>query len=640
MKLDFTKAIKPQYDAALQTSPHHLVLRKCQLASQSAPELVEAIKAIPATVSSLSWQKDSFTSGAALVEMFKALPATVTELELFKIDLDDMSPEDLLLVFAAIPTTVKTLRLMCNGIWRKSIWADLFQALHTEIRSLDLTGSGLIGLLSVAGLATIFNAFPTKLRSLNLTWNALSGKTPEEVATFLKAISARINTLSLNMNNLQSFSGTGMATIFQAIPSTVTALDLRLNELGRKTGAELALAFKGIPANVTSLDLSENDFQRMSAEETAMALQAIPDTVTSLSLMDITGHNDTEIAKIAQAISTKIKSLRLRAHIVNAVELSKLISVLPAELTSLDLSGNYLGHVSDLELANFFKAIPASVTSLNLGNTLLDRKTTEELTLAFKELGPNVTTLGLGGTAETGQALANILKALPSTVTSVYFDAGQFGNFGRVSIAQNFTDAFQGLPPHVTSLDLSNNYLDNIDLEELLAMLKAIPDTVRRVYLGPTDRPTLRNLEEQQRLREALLNKNFLLAGNSSDIQPSTIEALDSVTLEPLRNIILSYMAEEGDVLPKKSQPMLQPSFLIRFITHPATKIVSTILLMAGLLGLGFAAAGVLSIGLALASAVSTILGGSLLIAGFFATRKTEPVDAVAYVPGAQIPGI
>ena len=67
-------------------------------------------------------------------------------------------------------------------------------------------------------------------------------------------------------------------------------------------------------------------------------------------------------------------------------QLAQAFRVIPASVTTLDLSENYLDKKTGAELAEAFAAIPASVTTLDLSMNSLYKKTEAELAEAFQAI--------------------------------------------------------------------------------------------------------------------------------------------------------------------------------------------------------------------------------------------------------------
>ncbi|HAU1153028.1 TPA: hypothetical protein JBI12_13975 [Legionella pneumophila] len=155
---------------------------------------------------------------------------------------------------------------------------------------------------------------------------------------------------------------------------------------------------------------------------------------------------------------------------------------IPHGVTSLDLSLNELGSISNAELIQAFTTIPDSVISLDLGNNHLCDKSGAELAQLLAAIPTSVTSLKLycnylGN--NRGVELAQAFAAIPENVTSLDLSMNYFDLESSADLSQIFTS----IPPHVVSLNLSFNSLHEVPLEKL-ALLKDSLKHVQTVYLS------------------------------------------------------------------------------------------------------------------------------------------------------------
>ena len=235
--------------------------------------------------------------------------------------------------------------------------------------------------------------------------------------------------------------------------------------------------------------LQMSDLQNKTGTELAQAFASIPANVTSLDLSGNHLYNKTgaELALAFAAIPANVTSLDLswnRLDNKTAAELALAFAAIPANVTSLDLSGNQLDYKTGAELALAFAAIPANVTSLNLSYNHFGDKTSAELAVAA--IPVCVTSLDLSGNYlynKTSAELALTFAAIPANVTSLNLSRNDLGNKTGAELAL----AFAAIPANVTSLDLSNNKLGYKSGAELALAFAAIPANVTSLNLRGND---------------------------------------------------------------------------------------------------------------------------------------------------------
>jgi len=572
-----------------------------------------------------------------IIKALQALPPTVTELNLSDNDLFKKTDEELAAILAAIPATVRKVNLSDNQL--ETLSGGGFDLVFKRLKAftLDLSGNKLgqlpnktlaaaFGALGRVGelilhhtnlfeksgeeLAFIFKSLASKVSSVNLGGNSLGDKT----ASVLKTIHHAITELKLGSNKLGDNPISALNDAFKELAQAkkLSSLSLTYNLLQQKSCDDLCALFKLIPPTVTHLDLGNNDLAAFEAEELKKILLAIPDTVTELSLQDC------------------FKKIRNDDYFVTAFEGIK------TTLTSLDYSASQLGFNNGSKLKKLLAATPGTISKLNLGHNWLSRL--NDLTLVFKDIPSAVTNVNFIDNHFTiNSDFVSALHHLPTKLSTLNLSYNKISN-------EDLPD-FKTLPANITELDLSNCDLDLLPLDSLLLVLNSLPDTVRKIILGPNKRPSQRSAEDCQALRLAMADKPFFVEGIGEDPQAPLLETLAEELPAPvLQDLILSYLLQEGDSLPQRESPdsnedltpmpPIEASLLLRFICHPATKVVSALFLIAGLSGLIALAIGVASLGLAVASVASVVIGGGLLAASFFASRPLVEDSA----PGLTVP--
>ena len=110
-------------------------------------------------------------------------------------------------------------------------------------------------------------------------------------------------------------------------------------------------------------------------------------------------------------------------------ELKEAFSGIPAGVTTLDLSKNYLFQITGAGLKEAFSGIPAGVATLKLGNNRFGRKTNQEL--------------------------IEILQGIPKTVTDLDLSCNVFS----LKSKNELMELLHRLPPQIRTLRLDNNAL-------------------------------------------------------------------------------------------------------------------------------------------------------------------------------------
>ena len=231
-----------------------------------------------------------------------------------------------------------------------------------------------------------------------------------------------------------------------------------------QTYEQVERKFLQIPTGTTELWLDLNtDFHSKTRAELAALFSGIPASVTSLDLTNnYLGY-------------------------IPVAKLARVLSRIPTSVTSLRLDKNMLDNQAGVELKQIFSAIPASVTNLHIGNNLY-RKTAAELVEAFSGIGASVTNLDLSQNYLGSRPIAElkqIFSAIPASVTRLNLFLNNLGN----RVLEDWTgaelaEAFSDLPASVTNLILSGNHLVHQQMRAVLAkVLSGLPASVTQIYI-------------------------------------------------------------------------------------------------------------------------------------------------------------
>ncbi|HAT1886227.1 TPA: hypothetical protein I8Z41_001724 [Legionella pneumophila] len=226
-----------------------------------------------------------------------------------------------------------------------------------------------------------------------------------------------------------------------------------------------------------------------------------------------------EFISIPNGVTSLDLSLNELGNISNA-ELTQAFQYIPDSVISMDLANNHLCYKSGSELAQLLAAIPANVTSLNLSCNDLHKKSGAELAQAFAAIPASVTSLNLHCNYlgnNRGVELAQAFAATPKNVTSLDLSMNYFDLESSADLSQIFTS----IPPHVVSLNLSFNSLHEVPFKKLV-LLKDSLKHVQTVYLSFY---SVKEMSKEQRKALGSLFPNaqkiILVDDYDNEIQPS-----------------------------------------------------------------------------------------------------------------------
>jgi len=580
--------------------------RKLQLNfldGNSSDRKLEAVTKIPSHIATLDMKNEPFD--AKLLQLLKAIPAHITSLELPEIDSPysfkaALSQEEISAFLAAIPNHITSLYLGSLLDGTSSI--KTLSPLPAKLKYLNLASSN-VGFNTDS--ETFFESHPNELESIDFNCNSITAKA-------FKKLKASVHFLNMSSFHIDEKTAEACKEIVASLPASLIRLELTSNQLDNKGIDGLKSIFNELPKQLTTLELGSNNLHSLGTAGLIDVLKSIPKQVTKIDL-EHNGLDALDLAQLFQELPLNFQTLGLCYNDLGLLRCDVLINALkkiPDHVTTLDLSWSVLDCTKG-ELVNVIKAIPATVRSLKLGHNRFNSTTDYE----------------------------QLFKALPKNLTSLSLAGNDFHNCPAASLAT----AFKALPKGLVSLDLSNCNLDFLSIDDLITALDGIPDSLegglRELTIGKNDKdPQRYSLADLSKLRQYLSTKNFFINGIGSDIQASTISALDEHMPSVVRDLVLDYLAQDGDVVPGTSRPIVKPaqthpssqggapilqaSFLLQVLSHHALTALSAVLMLVGI--------GAILGGFVLAGAVSLTLGTGLLAAGFFARHRlaslAEPV--------------
>jgi hypothetical protein len=409
--------------------------------------------------------------------------------------------------FDQIDSRIDTLDLSSNKLEYKPIadLVNLLKAIPLTIRHLNLANNSLDRwIYTEEELREIYEAVPRHLLSLNLSGNRF----PNEDHLFT-ALPRNLVTLQLNACGLD---GQKLSSILPLLPETLTSLEVMKNPaiisgFGYIQGT---LACKELKLNLSHTVFTKGQSRSLQDDCTDF-LTALPKEITSLDFRGsgflkyldnelVLPKQLTELGLNISILASKqkmlqecrLKSIKLKLPDDNSKrnsehnseynsEHKERLKQIPKTVTTLDLSNNQLGNLETDELLSLLGSIPEHIRVISLDhNELFHGKTIPEADELFKKMHE-----ALPVHPEHGKPTVHLNKG------NGYSSVSQFGLFVTPSSklwrikfpADNRQASLQQIPKSVTTLDLSDNQLGELNNEELLTLLGHIPDHIRVVIL-------------------------------------------------------------------------------------------------------------------------------------------------------------
>ncbi|STX52425.1 leucine-rich repeat-containing protein [Legionella busanensis] len=165
--------------------------------------------------------------------------------------------------------------------WPQKVRAIMDIAPDKTVVDLDLDD---FGATSAADLAEIFAAIPSTVKTLDLNLNQTIKHSGDELAQAFTTIPCTINTLGLFFKGYCEGLGKDLSQALITLPSTICYLNLSHNNLGNEPVADILQVVKVLPVHLVSLNLSANNLQAKTTAELSAIIQAIPSTIKSIDL--------------------------------------------------------------------------------------------------------------------------------------------------------------------------------------------------------------------------------------------------------------------------------------------------------------------------------------------------------------------
>ena len=460
-------------------SVHVLDLSGNYLGEKSVDELVDALKELPPTVTELDLGLNGFESKteAERERILSAIPKTVISISLdnkgeFISRVDDANvrvqrrTDDKNELMVAENNQSLSFSSVLEDNLLEADFAMFLEHVRTSNISVDLSNNDL-GEKPSSELVELLNSMPLSALKIELCGNFLYKIPSHVLAAALKNIRAPVTSMDLSDNGLGRKDDANLAVIIEAMPSSTKALTLISNELSKQSHDKLAVAFGALSPNMVFLDLSNNGLEHKSDEEKALIFSKIPKTVTTIRLgaNNFYRKTDADLAEFADEglmldnASLAEVSLDGTLHNESFDEISRFLSA--EELKAL---ANELDEVASpkLKLTEYQAKIAQDRTSLDLSKMLLGFEASARVVEKFSNMGPTVALLNLSNNSLDNHNIDELLTIL------------------------------RHIPSSVTALDLSLNGLENKSPADFSRILLAIPSTVARIALDKKGRFILR----------------------------------------------------------------------------------------------------------------------------------------------------
>jgi len=307
--------------------------------------------------------------------------------------------------------------------------------------------------------------------------------------------------------SLMEFRGSflDLKTLCNAIPTNVTSFKVGIN-------ANILMNFLSwLPRTIRHLDVSGSAWQPSQDANFLRVLTSRHQQLTSLNLSEtnLGARNSVQLTSLLSQLPAGLKTLNLKGNNllarIDSIYLGAAFSNLPLGIEDIDLSDNGLllmdaedfawaihglRHITRLRLCERnattlrlehltqrFQAIPAHIHTLDFSDCNLFGLSVDEFCLLLQAISKTVTTLNLSSnvlTVRYHEDWTQLLASVPKHINTVLLEKNNFGCLDE----EGLTEIFKRCPAHIKRLGLSHNGFSTLMITQLQQRLSGLPDVI------------------------------------------------------------------------------------------------------------------------------------------------------------------
>ncbi|XP_032407719.1 NACHT, LRR and PYD domains-containing protein 3-like isoform X6 [Xiphophorus hellerii] len=354
---------------------------------------------------------------------------------------------------------------------------EILQSSVTKVKTLRLEKCSLSE-ISCSSLASALNFNPSHLTELELRGNNLKDSGVKELCGFLQNPECKLQRLQLEKCRLSEISCSSLVSALKS-NQHLTEVELNWNDLKGSAVKELCGFLQSPECKLQRLQFSHCWLSKISCDDPASALNSDPSPLTGLKLRGNYNLGDAGVKEICDILQTgcRIQRLELRNCSLSEISCSSLASALtfnPSHLTELDLSNNNLKDSGVKELCGFLQNPECKLQRLQLESCSLSKISCSSLASALTFNPSHLTDLNLGWNNDLKDSgvkdLCGFLQNPECKLQRL-----QLWRCGLSEIScSSLTSALKSNQSHLTLLDLSQNNLEDPDVQQLKGLVNTL----------------------------------------------------------------------------------------------------------------------------------------------------------------------